>query len=188
MDSEKQPTTFGVTIEQSSQPPTTPPPQKSGLNLIPVKESDSITAPPSAVSTPTVHTPNHTNPFSAFYEHRADSSNNLKTPNVYQHDLESQCQLSTSKISMDPGKECTMWPSRAALKAQKREEKHKKSWNPLHRLGKRQKLTAQIVIALLVIGAAVGIGVGVSRAVGGGVWSGNGQSKPIPKQTPDKST
>jgi len=73
-----------------------------------------------------------------------------------------------------------MWPSRATLKAKKRQEKNAKSWNPLCRLGKKQKLAAQIVIALVIVGAAVGIGVGVSRAVGGGVWTAQGQSKPIP--------
>jgi hypothetical protein len=39
---------------------------------------------------------------------------------------------------------------------------------------------AKIIIALLVIGAAVGLGVGISRAVGGGVWAGDGRSKEIP--------
>ena len=37
-----------------------------------------------------------------------------------------------------------------------------------------------LAIALFVVAAAVGLGVGISRAVGGGVWSGNGQSKQIP--------
>jgi len=100
----------------------------------------------------------------------------------YDHDLETQSHLagSGSTRSLAQTKDCSMWPSRQALKQKAREEKKAKSWNPLCRLGKRQKLAAQIVIAFVVIGAAVGIGVGVSRAVGGGVWAGQGQSKQIP--------
>jgi hypothetical protein len=185
MDPEKA-TTFGATIEQ---PPSTPPHTNlsagnaHSLHLKPSKESvgTHITSSPhSHLSTPTN---DPSNPFSAFYEHRPSSAEGqtLKAPNVYEHDVESQYQLSQTKSSIEPTKDCTMWPSRVTLQAKAKQEKAKRSWNPLLRLNKRQKLIAQIVIALLIVGAAVGIGVGVSRAVGGGVWSGNGQTKQIPK-------
>ena len=35
---------------------------------------------------------------------------------------------------------------------------------------KKTQMWIKISIALLVIGAAIGIGIGVSKAVGGGVW------------------
>jgi len=47
-------------------------------------------------------------------------------------------------------------------------------------LTKKQKLWVKIFIALFVLAAAVGLGVGISRAVGGGVWAGNGHNKQIP--------
>jgi hypothetical protein len=186
MDPEKN-NTFGATIEQPR--PSTPTrgnlaaEKANSLHLKPSKETvgTHITSSPhSFVSTPTN---DPSNPFSAFYEHRPSTGegHNLKAPNVYEHDVESQYQLSQTKSSIEPTKDCTMWPSRVALKAKAKEEKAKRSWNPLVRLNKRQKLLAQIAIALLIVGAAVGIGVGVSRAVGGGVWSGNGQTKQIPK-------
>jgi hypothetical protein len=44
----------------------------------------------------------------------------------------------------------------------------------------KQRLWVKIIIALILVAAAVGLGVGISRAVGGGVWAGNGQNKEIP--------
>jgi hypothetical protein len=194
MDPEKNSTTttFGAIIEQ----PSTPPPatlsaeKAQSLHLKPSRETvdaHPTSSPHSFVSTPTN---DPSNPFSAFYEHRPSTTEvrTLKAPDVYEHDLESQYQLSQTKSSIGPTKDCTMWPSRVTLKAKAKEEKAKRSWNPLIRLPKRQRLIAQIVIALVIVGAAVGIGVGVSRAVGGGVWSGNGQTKQIPKAGGEKHT
>lgn len=81
-----------------------------------------------------------------------------------------------------------MWPSRVTLQQRAIQEKRAKSWNPMCRLTKKQKLAAQIIIALAIVGAAVGIGVGVSKAVHGGVWSGQGQSKPIATTPSTKSS
>jgi len=45
---------------------------------------------------------------------------------------------------------------------------------------KKTQIWIKIGIALLVIGAAIGIGVGVSRAVGGGIWKNkNDSNSPI---------
>jgi hypothetical protein len=41
------------------------------------------------------------------------------------------------------------------------------------------RFIVSVIIALVIIGAAVGIGVGVSRATHGEVWAGRGKSKPI---------
>jgi hypothetical protein len=173
-------TTFGaVVVDRSSPPSAQLTPQRHSLRL---KSSLETTELP---STPLSHhsTPGNepSNPFSAFYTHaQVATETEIKPPPVYQHDVESQTQLASTKSNVEQTKDCTMWPSRAALKAKAKEEKKAKSWNPLSRLGKKQKLAAHIVIALVIIGAAVGIGVGVSRAVGGGVWNGQGQTKPIP--------
>jgi hypothetical protein len=186
MDPEKKTTTtFGATIEPPSTPPhaTLSAEKAHSLHLKPSRENvdgHPSSSPHSFVSTPTN---DPSNPFSAFYEHRPSTADvrTLKAPNVYEQDVESQYPLSQTKSSIEPTKDCTMWPSRVTLKAKAKEEKAKRSWNPLIRLDKRQRLIAQIVIALVIVGAAVGIGVGVSRAVGGGVWSGTGQTKQIPK-------
>lgn len=58
--------------------------------------------------------------------------------------------------------------------------KRSRGCNLFKNLNSKQRLWAKIVIALLVVAAAVGLGVGISRAVGGGVWAGQGKSKEIP--------
>jgi hypothetical protein len=174
-------TTFGaVIVERSSSPVAPKTPQPQSLRLQPSKETarDSPLTPRSAISTPGNEPQN---PFSAFYTHsQAATETDLKPPPMYKHDVESHVHLASTKSNVETTKDCTMWPSRATLKQRAIQEKTAKSWNPLCRLTKKQKFAAHIVIALVIIGAAVGIGVGVSRAVGGGVWSGQGQSKPIP--------
>ncbi len=49
----------------------------------------------------------------------------------------------------------------------------------MRKLNKRQKLWAKIIIALLIVGAAVGIGIGISKAVGAGVWKSTNEQAPI---------
>jgi len=74
-----------------------------------------------------------------------------------------------------------MWPSQDQLKARAKQDKRARLWGPMARLSKRNRFIVSVVIALAVIGAAVGIGVGVSRATNGEVWAGTGKSKPIPQ-------
>ena len=54
-----------------------------------------------------------------------------------------------------------------------------RGWSPWGKLNKKQKLWAKILVGLIIIGAAVGIGVGISKAVGGGVWKGINSQVPI---------
>ncbi|QIX00261.1 hypothetical protein AMS68_005778 [Peltaster fructicola] len=91
-----------------------------------------------------------------------------------------------STISVNTNKECTMWPSRQTLATTKLSEKKKKrssrfcacagvrhNWEQLH---KNHRLTVRIVIALILIGAMIGLGVGISKAVHGSYYSGSGSS------------
>jgi hypothetical protein len=78
------------------------------------------------------------------------------------------------------GQECTMWPSASELRDRHKREKRARSRNPLRKLSRRNRVIISVVIALTVISAAVGIGVGISRAYHGEVWAGNGKSMPIP--------
>jgi len=64
-------------------------------------------------------------------------------------------------------------------KSQAKARKRESGCNPLRTLNKKQKIWAKAFIALFIIAAAVGLGVGISKAVGGGVWSGNGTTKQI---------
>lgn len=192
LDSEK--TTFGAVIVERPSSPTAPvTPQPHSLRLQPSKETthDAPMTPYSTMSTHSTPGNEPHNPFSAFYTHsQAPTETDLKPPPMYKHDVESNAYLAGSKSNIEATKDCTMWPSRVTLQQRAIQEKRAKSWNPMCRLTKKQKLIAQIVIALAIIGAAVGIGVGVSRAVHGGVWSGQGQSKPITNTaaTPAKSS
>lgn len=191
-----EPVTFGVTIE--------------GKTNIPVSTSSTVPLlPPSNTSTMSTATADaaakemavdSSNPYSAFYNHpdarrsldngSAPQSKTHLEVNTFERDLEAGVPLSAattqqlSKVSMDGRvrevKECTMWPSRQAVLEKRKDHKRKKGCNLFQGLNSKQKLYAKIIIALLVVGAAVGLGVGISRAVGGGVWSGNGQSKEIP--------
>ncbi|KAF2405483.1 hypothetical protein EJ06DRAFT_27765 [Trichodelitschia bisporula] len=180
-------TTFGVIIEKPATPdPATKRPQH--LHLAHSKDNVLTGAPASPRSIPSTAGLEPMTPKSQLSARQPvapeDADLHAKpVPRIYAHDLESQCHFAGSdhtKLSQERTKDCTMWPSRDALKAKAKENKRQRSFNPLRRLGKRQRLAVQIVIALVIIGAAVGIGVGVSRRVGGGVFESNGQSKPIP--------
>ncbi|KAJ9668771.1 hypothetical protein H2201_001016 [Coniosporium apollinis] len=198
-------TTFGASVE-----PITPIKTTTHLNLttplsiesLSPSASHSPNVPSSPVTPISAHDPS--NPFSAFYSHpttrrsleqqAASSKTQLDT---YNHDLEAgsgllpppplstittQHTLPKSSIEGRP-KECTVWPSKQTLREKAHEERCQ-TGNPIVRrwrnMDNRQRLWFKIVIALLVIAAAVGIGIGISRAVGGGVWAGQGKSKEIP--------
>ena len=50
---------------------------------------------------------------------------------------------------------------------------------PYGRLSRKQRLLVQILIAVLIVGAATALGVGISKAVGAGVWKSNNRDVPI---------
>lgn len=85
-----------------------------------------------------------------------------------------------SSISVNANKECAMWPSRQTLAQNNMADKKKKrsshlwacagprdSWANLH---KKQKLLISLVVALLLIGAMIGLGVGISKSVHAGSY------------------
>lgn len=188
-------TTFGASVVDTDFPPTlkTPAQQLRTANSHESGISSIDSTPVSKTGTPH-EDPDPSNPFSAFYKHPAarrsmdDAESTAKGHlNVYQHDLESGVPISATstvgapKVSVDGRvKECTMWPSKQTLMEKAKARKQERGCNPLRTLDKKQKLWAKIFIALFIIAAAVGLGVGISRAVGGGVWSGNGSNKKIP--------
>lgn len=161
-----------LTIERPSED------AKSILTLTPVETQ---------CPTPTgEYDPTSTHPFSAFYCHpttrtsfeQLKSESNVRIQ-VYDADLEA----GHSRKSLDPSrksKECSVKAGRNALKKKGNLlMRDRNRWNPMRKLNKRQKLWAKIFIALLIIGAAVGIGIGISKAVGGGVWKSANEQAPI---------
>ncbi|GAB7353278.1 hypothetical protein MBLNU459_g3783t1 [Dothideomycetes sp. NU459] len=132
-------------------------------------------------------------------------SPSLKSPvAVYETDLEAgratNSQLNLSGIrtnasgyrsSLDARpKECTMWPTKETLREKAKQEKCRKmstrgfgcgrvnvAWA---HLDKKQRLWYKIALALFLVAIAVALGVGITKAVGGGVWASNGQQKTIP--------
>ena len=121
------------------------------------------------------HSSSH--PFSAFYLHpttrtsleqnRSESKIHIR---VHEQDLEAASSNFPSSEASRSNKECQVWPSKQQMDKKFRMMEKRNGCSPLRRLNKKQQIWAKILIALVVVGAAVGIGIGISRAVGGGVW------------------
>ena len=149
--------------------------QQLGIERASEDAKSSFTLTPVETQCPTPggeYDPTSTNPFSAFYCHpttrtsfeQLKSESNVRIQ-VYEADLEA----GHSRKSLDPSrksKECSMKAGR-------------NGWNPMRKLNKRQKLWAKLLIALLIVGAAVGLGIGISKAVGAGVWKSANEQAPI---------
>ncbi|RDW68427.1 hypothetical protein BP5796_09084 [Coleophoma crateriformis] len=126
-------------------------------------------------------------PFSPFYSHsstrysleaqKSESKLNIATYSD-SNDVEAcitQQKSGTSNLkTFTSTKECTVWPGQKALKRKKQEMKFARQKNGLcgcmAGYSKRTRLIIKLMIAFLVVGAAIGVGLGISRAVGGGIW------------------
>lgn len=117
-----------------------------------------INQPPTSTSE---YDPTSRNPCSPFYSHpttrtsfeqqKSESRTDIR---IYEHDLESG-----SQVVVPMKKESVGWPQnirRKDLCCQKR------SLNPMRTLSKKQKLWTKVVIILFIVGAAVGLGIGIS--------------------------
>jgi hypothetical protein len=123
-----------------------------------------------------------TSPFSPFYSHpttrrslEAQKSESKQSINVYESDLEaglsdSKTNVLHTRTTSRSAKDCTVWPGQRALREQKRAARQQNGCNPMRNLSKKTRIWVKIVFGLLIIGLAVGIGVGISKAVGGSVW------------------
>ena len=187
-----EPITFGAVVDRSASP-TQPQPV-----LRPSPSTDSAMSSTTAeVAAKKEWAADPTNPYSAFYKHpEARRSLDVSAPqskthldiNTYERDAEACHPLSAattqqqSKVSVDGRvKECTMWPTRQTVMNNRKMDKRTRGCAFFHNMNRKQRLWAKIAIALVIIAAAVGLGVGISRAVGGGVWAGQGKNKEIPQ-------
>lgn len=132
-------------------------------------------------------TPTRTStPLSPFYDHhspaplsqqptKAESKTHLSN---YESDLEAQLECKASGLALAQKKstggtnqECTVWPGQKALKEAKLAEKRRTDcWNPMRGLEARTKFWVKIAIGSVIVGLAVGVGLGITKAVHGGVW------------------
>ena len=179
----EKPTTFGAVIEDPAKPqPALRPQPSNDSNMSATLEKDAAAF-------------DSSNPYSAFYKHpearrSMDGAPQSKTHlGVYERDLEagstpglplSTATTQQAKVSVDGRvKECTMWPSRQTITQRRKMTKRARGCKLFGGLTSKQRLWAKIAIALFIVAAAVGLGIGISRAVGGGVWKGDRQSEPI---------
>jgi len=76
--------------------------------------------------------------------------------------------------------DCTVWPGQKAMKQKKKAMRRERGKHNIcgcmAGMNKKTQIWIKVLIALLVVGAATGIGIGVSKAVGGGVWKNSSTS------------
>lgn len=193
-------TTFGATIVPTDDHRRATPLLNEPLNdspaMTPVPSHDSL-AQQYSQNVP-VQSPFYTHPPAS---HEVIPSEKKTHLNVYEKDLEAgnDTPLTPStdeehpfskRIGVEQNTEDTMWPSKQTLKQkymaekqQRRQQKGIKVLVPVRErwaaLSKRNKLIAKLLLGLFIIGLAVGLGVGISKAVQGSYYVKDGASKPI---------
>ncbi|KAI4255846.1 MAG: hypothetical protein LQ352_002364 [Teloschistes flavicans] len=103
----------------------------------------------------------------------------LPPPEYCEKDLEKGINITTNAVAAS--KSTTSLPAPAGGKRQckqsllcKSEAKKAGGWWRM--MSKRRKLAVQAVIAVLIVGAVTGLGIGVSKAMGTGVWKNSNSS------------
>lgn len=89
-------------------------------------------------------------------------------------DLESGSRPPWKRLSDDEARNMSTTNRESKLWAQK-----KRHFDCLSGLTKKQRMAVKIVIAVVVVGSMVAIALGITAAVGGGVWSGNHRSEQV---------
>jgi hypothetical protein len=136
--------------------------------------------------------PGDVNPLSPFYNpsptrlsldaQKSESRRDVHLIPAYDTDLEAASTPPASAISCDKpvakpnanNFHCAVWPNQHAMRMKKKAMRRAKGrymmcgW--LAPLSKPTRITIKTLFALVLIGAAVGIAIGISKAVGGGVW------------------
>lgn len=75
------------------------------------------------------------------------------------------------------GTDCQVWPGQDHWKRKAKAAKMSRhSCNCLAHLSKRNRIIVKILIGLLIIGIAVGVGFGVSKPLGAGIWRSENQN------------
>ncbi|CAD6565331.1 MAG: hypothetical protein ASARMPREDX12_005774 [Alectoria sarmentosa] len=136
--------------------------------------------------------PSADHPFSPFYSHpttrtslEQKKSESKVRFQIYEHDLEAGSRV-TQFTQPEPAQyghtDDAVWPSSKVRKEHEAMMKSKRhnTYSPFKRMSKKQKFWVQLIIAIVIIGAITGLGVGITKAVGGGVFrTSNDSSAPI---------
>ena len=126
----------------------TPTGEKNGMSIDMVRTSDA--------SSPSSR--NYANPFDTDIEAIVTSSS------------EQQLARKSLRCSKMATQDCEMWPGKDHWKRKAKAAKMKRSCNCLAHLSKRNRIIVKLLIGLLVIGIAVGVGLGISKPLGAGIW------------------
>ena len=136
--------------------------------------------------------PSSDHPFSPFYSHpttrtslEQKKSESKVRFQIYEHDLEAGSRV-TQFTQNEPAQRShtddAVWPCGKVRKQHEEMVRSKEyhSYSPFKRMSKKQKFWVKIVIAVVIVGAITGLGVGITKAVGGGVFrTSSNSSAPI---------
>ncbi|KAK3327483.1 hypothetical protein B0T19DRAFT_421872 [Cercophora scortea] len=154
---QEKPDRHGLTLETSATPLVEKASRDtlaSDRGLAPAAEKrPGITTRISDVSTPTSA---HSNPFETDIEAIITTSE--------------QCMRKSTDRNA-AGTDCQVWPGQDHWRRKAKAAKmNRHSCNCLAHLSKRNRIIAKILIGILIIGIAVGVGLGVSKPLGAGIW------------------
>ena len=136
--------------------------------------------------------PSSDHPFSPFYSHpttrtslEQKKSESKVRFQIYEHDLEAGSrvtQFTQPEAAQNHPADDAVWPSSKVRKQHEALMKSREhnSYSLFKRMSKKQKFWVKLLIAVVIVGAITGLGVGITKAVGGGVFrTSNNSSAPI---------
>ncbi|GAB1210077.1 hypothetical protein BDV32DRAFT_117222 [Aspergillus pseudonomiae] len=133
-------------------------------------EAEALVSPPSP-AVPDYDPTINAKPYSPFYRHATQNFTGqtpnaaLKVPNA--DDLETGASAYRPSGESDNRRSSKLWT----------EKKRHCDW--LRALPKKQRIAVKAVIAIVIVGTMVAIALGITAAVGGGVWKSNHQQGAI---------
>ncbi|KAL8924606.1 MAG: hypothetical protein Q9208_003921 [Pyrenodesmia sp. 3 TL-2023] len=147
--------------------------------------TDSLNRPNTATQQPSTYDPTSTDPFSPFYSHAraSESSRRLhkqsssvshpNNPNGHdQYDLEKALPVTVTETH----KSSTLSTNDANKPSLLCQCSAKKTGGRWRNMSKKQRMWVRVLVVLLFVGAVTGLGLGVSKAMGTGIWKEGGTS------------
>ncbi|KAJ4398730.1 hypothetical protein N0V85_006207 [Neurospora sp. IMI 360204] len=109
------------------------------------------------------------------------STPNSARANPFEPDIEAMVtnEFCITKTTTTKGgtTDCQVWPGQDHWKQKAKDAKmNRHTCNCLAQMSKRNRIIVKVMIGLLVIGAAVGVGFGVSKPLGAGIWKSESQN------------
>ncbi|KAI4208111.1 MAG: hypothetical protein LQ348_000359 [Seirophora lacunosa] len=149
--------------------------------------TDSLATPPhTAHQQAETYDPTSTDPFSPFYSHAhaSESSRRLQQHSSAlsqqddHHDPEKGgfTAAAVSETNGGPNHKSSDDTAQPSLLCRCQAKRTRGSWR---NMSKKQRIAVRVLVALLFIGAVTGLGLGVSKAMGTGIWKQSGGSTDI---------